>query len=91
MADLIVAHAFCGFTERRAGWPALLDAVELRGDELLGVDRVFGDCQPEGLGEIVEVVEGLYCQLVCDVLGKLECHVSVSLLIYVEIIPSVAQ
>jgi len=51
MADLVRTQAFCGITEGRAGRPALFDAVELGGDELVGVDGVFGDCQPEGLGE----------------------------------------
>lgn len=66
--------------QKKAGWPALLDAVELRGDELLGVDWVFGDCQPKGMGEIIEVVEGLLSKLVCDVLGEWGCHVKVSFL-----------
>jgi len=80
MADLVRTQAFCGITEGRAGRPALFDAVELGGDELVGVDGVFGDCQPEGLGEIVEVVENSFCQLFCDVIWEVSGHVSVSLL-----------
>lgn len=59
MAELIGAQAFGGVTEGCARWSALLDAVELGGDELPRVDRVFCDCHPERLRELVEVTKYL--------------------------------
>ncbi|MNP80349.1 hypothetical protein D3C76_1784280 [compost metagenome] len=74
MDELVRAQAFRGVMEGRARWPAFLDTVELRRDELLGIDWVFCDCLPEGLGEMVEVIECLSREFPDDELWKKAGH-----------------
>ncbi|MND84259.1 hypothetical protein D3C80_761470 [compost metagenome] len=62
------------FMEWRARGPAFLEAVELGGDELLAVDWVFCDRQPESLGEMVEAVECLTCEFTDDEFWKKAGH-----------------
>ena len=45
----------------------------------MGVDGVFGDCQPEGLGELVEVIKGATWQFLNDVVWEVVGHNGISL------------
>lgn len=55
--------------ERRPRRPAFLDSVQLRGDELPGKHRVFGDGHPERCAEVVEGFEFLIGELRGDMGG----------------------